>query len=94
VHKKNSVLSSERERDRVIEHSVRRSSVMCASSKRRTLGGQEEFLFEKSFGYEFIEIPETQGVRGSSKYSQRPSSGEIALFRSVVEVQEMDSQEA
>jgi hypothetical protein len=37
-------------------------------------GGREVFLFKKSFGSEFDEIPEMQGVRGRSKSSRRSSS--------------------
>jgi hypothetical protein len=37
-------------------------------------GGREEFIFKKSFGSEFDEIPEMQGVRGRSKSSRRSSS--------------------
>jgi hypothetical protein len=39
--------------------------------------GREEFIFKKSFGSEFDEIPETQGVHGRSKYLRRSSSEEI-----------------
>jgi hypothetical protein len=38
------------------------------------LGGREEFIFKKSFGSEFDEIPEMQGVCGRSKSSRRSSS--------------------
>jgi hypothetical protein len=36
--------------------------------------GEKNFLFKKSFGSEFDEIPETQGVHGRSKSSRRSSS--------------------
>jgi hypothetical protein len=38
---------------------------------RGTLGGQEEFIFKKSFRSEFDEILETQGVHGRLKCSRR-----------------------
>jgi hypothetical protein len=37
-------------------------------------GGREEFIFKKSFGSEFDEILEMQGVHGISKSSRRSSS--------------------
>jgi hypothetical protein len=36
--------------------------------------GREEFLFKKSFVFEFDEIPGTQGVHGRSKSSRKSSS--------------------
>jgi hypothetical protein len=37
------------------------------NQKRRTPGGKEEFLFEKSFGSESSKISEVQRVHGKSK---------------------------
>jgi hypothetical protein len=63
------MLSSDR--NRVTSKHFVEEALRGVHRARRTPRGREEFIFEKSFGSEFEEIPETKGMHGISKYSRR-----------------------